>query len=207
MKHNYKREQGGYGRITRDDHIAQPWRIHKIAPDFEVEDVWALPTPGGPNDFKLLIATLASGGAPEEGATSIGRLLWALRWKLGKWFGWDKKENGPASLQQRLPDELRHTNPPTGADSPFTPLYITDKEYAAELANSTMHGVMHMSWVENGAGCYRGQMAVLVKPNGFLGKFYMALIKPFRYLIIYPALMRKFERKWRQLQAKAGNAL
>jgi hypothetical protein len=35
-----------------------------------------------------------------------------------------------------------------------------------------------------------------VKPNGLLGKAYMAAIKPFRYLIIYPALMRSIEREW-----------
>ena len=28
---------------------------------------------------------------------------------------------------------------------------------------------MHIGWVPDGAGGYRGQMAVLVKPNGLLG--------------------------------------
>jgi hypothetical protein len=39
-------------------------------------------------------------------------------------------------------------------------------------------------------------MAVYVKPRGLFGKGYMALIKPFRYLIVYPALMRQTERTW-----------
>jgi len=39
-------------------------------------------------------------------------------------------------------------------------------------------------------------MAVYVKPRGTFGKAYMALIKPFRYVIVYPALMRQFERAW-----------
>ena len=43
----------------------------------------------------------------------------------------------------------------------------------------------------------RGQMAVLVKPNGLFGTTYMAAIKPLRYLIVYPALMRQIEREWR----------
>ena len=29
-----------------------PWRIHEIAPDFRLEDVWALPTPGGPDGLR-----------------------------------------------------------------------------------------------------------------------------------------------------------
>jgi hypothetical protein len=40
-------------------------------------------------------------------------------------------------------------------------------------------------------------MAVLVKPNGLFGAAYMAVIKPFRYLWVYPALMRQIEREWR----------
>ena len=48
------------------------------------------------------------------------------------------------------------------------------------------------------AGGYRGQWAVLVKPNGLLGTFYMAAIKPFRHLIVYPAMMRQIRRNWRK---------
>jgi uncharacterized protein DUF2867 len=60
-----------------------------------------------------------------------------------------------------------------------------------------MHGVLHLGWVADPAGGYRGQMAVLVKPNGLLGEGYMAAIKPFRHLIVYPALMRQIGREWR----------
>ena len=34
-------------RLPNTAHTQRPWRIHAIAPDFAVEDVWALPTPGG----------------------------------------------------------------------------------------------------------------------------------------------------------------
>jgi len=43
----------------------------------------------------------------------------------------------------------------------------------------------------------RGQMAVLVKPNGLLGTAYMAAIAPFRHLIVYPRMIREIGRKWR----------
>jgi len=39
-------------------------------------------------------------------------------------------------------------------------------------------------------------MAVLVKPNGWFGKAYMASIKPFRYAIVYPLLLRSIGRGW-----------
>jgi hypothetical protein len=50
--------------------------------------------------------------------------------------------------------------------------------------------------VQDGDG-YRGQMAVLVKPNGPAGRAYMAAILPFRHLIVYPAMLRDLGRRWR----------
>jgi Protein of unknown function (DUF2867) len=45
-------------------------------------------------------------------------------------------------------------------------------------------------------------MAVYVKPNGLLGSAYMAAIRPFRHLIVYPALFREGGLEWR---ARAGD--
>ena len=102
------------------------------------------------------------------------------------------------TLRDRLPADLRDA--PSGPDFdalPFTSLYLIDDEWAAEIANRTMHGVMHLGWVPDGTGGYRGQMAVLVKPNGLLGNAYMAAIRPFRHLIVYPAMLREIGRTWR----------
>jgi hypothetical protein len=38
-------------------------------------------------------------------------------------------------------------------------------------------------------------MAVLVKPNGLFGSAYMAAIRSFRHLIVYPRLIREIERR------------
>jgi hypothetical protein len=63
--------------------------------------------------------------------------------------------------------------------------------------------VLHLGWVPDGEGGYRGQMAVLVKRNGLLGNAYMLAIQPFRHLLVYPMLMRDFERAWRRGAAAA----
>ena len=134
------------------------------------------------------------------------RTLFAIRWKLGELLGWDDPDAGLGSrvptLRDRLPADLRDA--PSGPDFdalPFTSLYLLDDEWAAEIANRTVHGVMHLGWVPDGTGGYRGQMAVLVKPNGLLGTAYMAAIRPFRHLIVYPPMLREIEREWR---ARAG---
>ncbi|MBB5082136.1 DUF2867 domain-containing protein [Nonomuraea endophytica] len=132
-------------RIPDTEHTKHARHIHEVAPGFRVEDVWALPIPGGPGDL----------------------------------------------LAHRGPD-LRAV--------PFISVFQTDTEWATEMANRTVHTVMHIAWVPDGAGGHRGQMAVLVKPNGLLGRAYMLAIRPFRHLIVDPALVRKIGRGWQSTE-------
>lgn len=188
-------------RLRDTAHTSQPWRIHELARDFRLEDVWALPTPGGPDDFPRLV-DLATSLDPSESPSVAVRALFAIRWTVGGIVGWDRPDTGIGSrvptLRDRLPADLREAPPGPEAEAlPFTPLYRAENEWAAEIANQTMHGVMHLGWVRDEGGGYRGQMAVLVKPNGRLGRAYMAVIAPFRHLIVYPTLLRQIEREWR----------
>jgi Protein of unknown function (DUF2867) len=194
-------------RLPESAHTSRPWRIHELTPDFRVEDVWALPTPGGPDDFPQLMQ-LARSLDPAESSSPVVRALFAVRWKVGGLLGWDEEETGIGSrvptLRDRMPPDLREA--PTGPEPealPFAPLYLLEDEYAAEIANETMHGVLHLGWVPDGNGGYRGQMAVLVKPNGHRGRAYMAAIAPFRHLLVYPQMMREFGRAWQAQRASA----
>jgi hypothetical protein len=193
-------------RLPKTAHTSHPWRIHEIAPDFRLEDVWALATPGGPDDFPRLVDLVASFEA-ERSSSSAVRALFAIRWKLGEVLGWDGAGAGigarVSTLRDRLPEDLSAAGSgPSSDELPFRSVYLTDDEWALEIANQTVHGVLHLGWVPDGDRGYRGQMAILVKPNGALGSAYMAAITPFRHLIVYPALMRDIEREWR---ASAGN--
>jgi Protein of unknown function (DUF2867) len=188
-------------RLPNTEHTSRPWRIHELTPDFRIEDVWALPTPGGPDDFPRLVQ-LAASLDPSQSSAAAARALFAIRWKVGGLFGWDDPDAGVGSrvptLRDRLPADLRDAASAPSFDAlPFTPLYQLDDEFAAEIANRTVHGVMHLGWVADGSGGYRGQMAVLVKPNGLLGTVYMAAIAPFRHLIVYPRMIREIGRTWR----------
>ncbi len=195
-------------KLPNSAHTARPWRIHEIAPDFRVYDVWALPTPGGPNDFPRLVRQFAAGDTAHN-PSRLARILFAVRWKLGALLGWDDPDSGVGArvptLRDRLPADL--SDGPTGPEFdvlPFTSVYLTDNEWAAELANRTVHAVMHIGWVrdvetsdtEEDDGGYRGQMAVLVRPNGLFGRAYMAAISPFRHLLVYPPLMRGIGQGW-----------
>jgi len=191
-------------RLADSAQSSRPWRIHELTRDFRIEDIWALPTPGGPDDFPRLVRLMASSD-PSQSSFRALSALFAIRWKVGELMGWDGPEAGLGSrvptLRDRLPADLRETGcRPEFEALPFSPLYVTDDEMAAEIANRTVHGVMHIGWVEDGTGGYRGQMAVYVKPNGLVGEAYMVAIKPFRHRVVYPAMLRDIGRRW-----EAGN--
>ena len=190
--------------LPHEAHLSRPWRIHEIVPDFRLEDVWALPTPGRADEFPALVEGFASADLAET-PSRAARALFSLRWKLGDLLGLDDPGSGLESrvptLRDRLPNDLRTAPGPEFKTLPFTSLYLTDNELAAEVANRTMHGVLHLGWVADENGGYHGQMAIYAKPNGALGNAYMAAIKPFRHLIIYPQMLRGIERDW---QSRSG---
>jgi hypothetical protein len=192
-------------RLPNAAQTSRPWRIHELTHDFRLEDVWALPTPGGADDFSRLVRLIASSD-PAQSSSGAVRTLFAIRWKVGELLGLDRPDTGLGSrvptLRERFPVDLLDV--PSGPDFdalPFTSLYLIDDEWAAEIANRTVHAVMHIGWVPDPAGGYRGQMAVYVKPNGLFGIAYMAAIMPFRHLIVYPPMLRELGREWR---ARAG---
>ena len=53
------------------------------------------------------------------------------------------------TLRERLPDDLSAAAGPI-QPLPLTSLYLTEDEFAAEIANQTMHGVLHLGWVAEG---------------------------------------------------------
>lgn len=188
-------------KLPKTAYTSQPWRIHELTSDFTVEDVWSFRTPGaGPDDFPTMLAAMRSGGLAR--LPWPARFLFSVRWKLGAFLGWDKPSASVgrrvASLRDRMPADLRDA--PRGSDNEGMPLkavYELDRESARELANKTVHTAMHLGWAEGPDGDHELRMAVLVKPNGRLGKVYMAAIAPFRYGIVYPALTRQWEQAWR----------
>jgi hypothetical protein len=177
-------------------HTSRPWRIHELTPDFRLEDVWALPVTGSRDDFPRLVRMTATRD-PARSSSRLASALWAIRWKLGELFGWDELDPGRPRVRDRLPPDLRQSAGPEFGALPFTPIYELDDEFAAEVVNRTVHGVLHLAWVPD-QGAYRGQMAVLVKPRGLFGRAYLAAIRPFRHRIVYPAMMREAERSFHE---------
>ena len=193
-------------RLPNSAHAAHPWMIQQVAPDFELLDAWALPAEGGPGDFdRFLEAVICLD--PTRAGSMASRALFILRFRLGRWFGWDDPTSKlpipgdtSTSLRARLPRELRDSA--AGIHNSLlaahggAPLYRVGNEAAIEISNATVHGVLHLAWVDQGNGRHRGQMGIYVKPRGPLGSFYVRLIGPFRHLVVYPALTRQVGLAW-----------
>jgi hypothetical protein len=203
--------EGGAMRIPNEEHLRLDLRIHAVVPDFRLEDVWRLPeVVGDAGDFDDAVALLTSSD-PTRSSSVPTRFLWWVRDQLGRWLDLGSITGAAAgtglpipgctetTLRERLPADLRGTADATRHDRlPFTPLFRTEREYAAEISNKTVHGVLHLAWVERPDGLFQGQMAVYVKPRGTFGEAYMTFIKPFRYLVVYPAMQRQVAREWEQ---------
>ena len=183
-------------RRPPSEHRARPWIFHDLAPDFTLEDVWRIPAPGSTaDDLQTFIARVHEHGARQP---ALVRLLFAVRWRLGAWLGWDGKSSGLGArvqtLRDRLPEDRRAD--PDVVDLGFlTPVYVRPMEMAAEVANATVHGALHYGWVPDG-DCYALELAVYTSANGRWGRAYMALIRPFRLLIVWPSMLRQWGRAW-----------
>ncbi|MFI6390720.1 DUF2867 domain-containing protein [Nonomuraea sp. NPDC050540] len=179
-------------RLPVIEHTSRPWRIHTIAPDYRVEDVWSLPTPGGADDFPRLVEQFTAGpGNP------IVRALLAIRLRLGAPLGLNPPAAGARApwRGEPIPGDLRGRPGPDFG--PFACLYRTDTEWAAHATTSGVDAIAHLGWVADGSGAYRGRWATLVKPHGLLGRAYMAGIAPIRHQVVYPLMIRSIARGWR----------
>lgn len=195
-------------RLPLEEHTRHGWKVFEVAPDFELIDAWALPTAGRREEFDELLTVWNRLDPGADAASPATRFLFGLREKLGQWFGWD---DGPAlpipgcterTLHDRLPPDVPGLDPTPNGKTPFVPVFRTTVEYAAEISNSTVHAVVHLAWAARDDDTHQGQLGVFVKPRGWFGRMYMALIAPFRHFIVYPALLRHVGRLWRARMAE-----
>ena len=75
--------------LFRSEHESQGWRINEVAPDFRLEDVWALPAHGGAEDFARLLEVMASLDPADAEADSCAAMTKAMAVK--RWNVWRKR--------------------------------------------------------------------------------------------------------------------
>ena len=186
-------------KIDPSEHLTRPWRVHTLAPDFQVLDVWRFEL--GPT-VPMLDDVLACFWSVFR--ASSNSLLARTRLTVGRWMKWDDHDFTlpipgctEHSVQERLsPADRAASCAPLDALSPVaTPtlrtVYQFVDEALYETSNDTIHALLHVGVVHGGA-----TLAVYIKSRGVFSRAYMAAIGPARHLVIYPALTRKLEAAW-----------
>jgi hypothetical protein len=203
-------------RIDKQEHFASPWRVHELAKDFQLLDVWEYPIHVdrrlGENTYSYRDLV----ESPEEGIKEFNTLATGLigfRQWLGRVFHLDQRLNKlpipgstETSLRERLTPEQRQEQPWAGPNPkerppkldllPWRTVYEYENESLLEVSNDTVHALLHIGWVPKGKDQMVPRLAIYAKPRGLRGALYMALINPFRRWSIYPAIMRHVKRRW-----------
>ena len=179
-------------------------RCHAFLSDVPLHDVWAIPLEGGGPGRSIRDASaILFGHRPSSGNFAV-RGLFALRWALGRAFGWDEERHAVpgASYVHRLSeaDRLQSQVAPGTRDGHFRVLYVFGDESLNELRNATVHAFLALALTQRPGG-YTLYLAVYVKPVSRFTALYMALIDPFRRLVVYPALGKQAQQRWSRAYA------
>jgi len=187
-------------RATPEEYERLELRAHSLLAGVPLHDVWAVDLVGrGPGRTIADVRTLLSVEALTETNRAV-RLLFGLRRWLGRHFGWDGDSPPTAggSFLERLTEADRANTlvAPGTPEGPFRVLFVSPREAISEALNRTVHAFSVLALVERPAS-YRLYWAIHVQPVGWVTRWYMRLIDPFRRFVIYPAVLRRVSRSWK----------
>ena len=185
-------------RVKPADFQGLNLRCHALLSDVPLHDVWAISLTGGGPGRSIQDARAALFGDRRLPNFAV-RGLFRLRWALGRAFGWDDERHDPpsGSYVNRLAEADRSQSQVASGtrEGPFRVLYVLGEEALSELRNATVHAFLALALTPSPGG-YTLYMAIYVKPVSRLTALYMALIDPFRRLVVYPALGRHAQQRW-----------
>jgi Protein of unknown function (DUF2867) len=192
-------------RIAPAEFLTRDLRVHTLLQDVPLEDVWAIHLSDG-GAGRTVQDVRAAFVAGVQAAPPVVQGLFGLRRRLGSLFGWDRPrpEWEAESFASRLSsaDRTQSVIPQDTSFGPFSLLYGFPDEQLSELRNGTVHAFSSLS-VRATPGGYLAYWAIYVRPVHRLTPLYMALITPFRRLIVYPAVIRNAQAAWGQLYGGA----
>jgi len=195
-------------QVSSQEFERLPLRVHTCLTGVPLHDVWAVDLPrcraGVTLDDFLQTADdcLLS-------PSRLARMLLDIRFFVGRFFGWDRELEATTSkaFATRLSDTDRSRSliPAGTRYGFFRVVYRFENEQLIELINWTVHAAALSALVET-ATAYRFYLAVYVCNVSRFTPFYMAVIDPFRKMIVYPSLLRSVRARWNQAFGAVGRA-
>jgi hypothetical protein len=187
-------------QISTQEFEQLPLRVHDFLVGVPLHDVWAVDLPRTRPGITLDEFVRAAGALPLK-PSPVVRALLNIRLFVGGLLGWDREPDAPVreNFATRLTTaDLSKSLAPAGTrEGLFRVVYRFENEQLLELINRTAHAGALSALVETASG-YRFYFGVYVRSVSRLTPMYMALIDPFRKLIVYPSLLRSVRATWNQ---------
>jgi hypothetical protein len=197
-------------QVSTQEFERLPLRVHTFLAGVPLHDVWSIDLPRRRaevtlDEFLRMESNRNLDGCGCSKSSSlftlspIVRLLLGIRLFVGRFLGWDREPANTDTFATRLTgtDRSRSLLAPGAQDGFFRVVYRFENEQLLELINRTAHAAALSALVETASG-YRFYLGIYVRSVSRFTPFYMALIDPFRKLIVYPSLLEGVRARWNQ---------
>jgi hypothetical protein len=187
-------------QVSAQEFERLPLRVHAFLAGVPLHDVWTVDLPRTRPGITL-DEFLRTESARFYTLSGVARALLRIRLLIGRLLGWDREPAATAweTFTTRLTtaDRSKSLVPAGTQEGLFRVVYRFENEQLLELINRTSHAVALSALVET-ANAYRFYFAVYVRSVSCFTPVYMALIDPFRKLIVYPSLLRSVLASWNE---------
>jgi hypothetical protein len=190
-------------QISTQEFEQLPLRVHNFLAGVPLHDAWVVDLPRIRSGITL-DEFLRSASARRRTVSPPVRALLGIRLFLGRVFGWDREPAAFASetfaMRLTASDLSMSLVPARTHDGMFRVVYQFENEQLLELANHTVHGAMLRALFETSTA-YHFYLGVYVRKVSRFTSIYLALIDPFRKLVVYPSLLRSVCAAWAEFSA------
>jgi hypothetical protein len=185
-------------QISTQEFERLPLRVHDFLAGVPLHDVWAVDLPRARSGITLN-EFLRTASACPFAVPPLVRALLNIRFFIGRLFGWDREPAATAwesfATRMTTADRSRSLAPAGTREGLFRVVYRFENEQLLEVINRTAQAAALSALVET-ANAYRFYFGVYVRSVSRFTPIYMALIDPFRKLVVYPSLLRTIRAKW-----------
>jgi uncharacterized protein DUF2867 len=187
-------------QISTQEFERLPLRVHAFLAGVPLHDVWAVDLPRTRSGITL-DEFLRTASPRLFTLSPVARTLLNIRLFVGRLLGWDREPATTAwetfTTGLTTADRSKSLAPAGTREGLFRVVYRFENEQLLELINRTAHAAALSALVET-AYAYRLYFGVYVRGVGRFTPVYMALIDPFRKLVVYPSLLRTVRATWNQ---------
>ena len=187
-------------QISREEFERLPLRVHDFLAGVPLHDVWVVDLPRARSGITLDKFLQTASACPFTLPPLVHALL-NIRLFVGRLLRWDREPAATAwetfATRMTTADRSRSLAPAGTREGLFRVVYRFENEQLLEVINRTAHAAALSALVET-ASAYRFYFGVYVRSVSRFTPVYMALIDPFRKLVVYPSLLRTVRATWNQ---------